>query len=284
MSTITQPKPGWMPENENDPYFYGWRMVPRWREDGSLTHERVPLTEWDVLHPQEDDFIMQTDVHWRNVTYLREAFERSVAGREGAVVLSDHRIDWEVPGIEPHGPDDAVFFGVTGWHGQLGTFPVKTMNAEPILVVEVTSPSTREGDLNAKVVEYHLAGVPLYMIADIREFRGRYSVSWIIYRNTPGGYMRSPFDATGRFRIDALDVTVGVEGENVVVFDANGYRIPRHLELDEQRRAALKQAEDEKKRAEDEKKRADTATNENVDLKRRMEEMEAELRRIRGAS
>jgi hypothetical protein len=41
-----------------DPYFHGWRMVPRWDEAGRQSWEQVPLTEWDVLHPEEEDFIV----------------------------------------------------------------------------------------------------------------------------------------------------------------------------------------------------------------------------------
>jgi hypothetical protein len=38
-----------------DPFFYGFRYVPRPRPDGGSDLEMVPLTLEDILHPQEDD-------------------------------------------------------------------------------------------------------------------------------------------------------------------------------------------------------------------------------------
>ena len=46
-----------------DPYFYGWRFVARPRPDGTVERVQVPLTAEDVLHPQEEDFIVQTSEH-----------------------------------------------------------------------------------------------------------------------------------------------------------------------------------------------------------------------------
>ena len=48
-----------------DPYRYGWRYVERWGEDGTLVVEQVPLTLEDVLHPQEGDYVIQSDAHAR---------------------------------------------------------------------------------------------------------------------------------------------------------------------------------------------------------------------------
>ena len=47
------------------------------------------------------------------------------------------------------------------------TLDVAAEGARPALVVEVTSPSTRENDLGTKPDFYHRAGVPLYVIADV---------------------------------------------------------------------------------------------------------------------
>ena len=80
-------------------------------------------------------------------------------------MISDHRVDWNIPGVRPLAPDVAVFFNVQrrdDWE----TFNVKAEGAIPALVVEVTSRSTRKNDLGIKVDYYHRAKVPLYLIAD----------------------------------------------------------------------------------------------------------------------
>jgi hypothetical protein len=51
------------PATPPDPYRYGWRPVERWREDGTVSVERVPLTLADVLHPREGDQVPENDVH-----------------------------------------------------------------------------------------------------------------------------------------------------------------------------------------------------------------------------
>ncbi len=58
-----------------DPFRLGWRYVTRRGPDGKEICEQVPLTEWDVLHPQEDDFIVTNYAHTRDLYYLFGAFE-----------------------------------------------------------------------------------------------------------------------------------------------------------------------------------------------------------------
>jgi hypothetical protein len=45
---------------ESDPYCYGTRMARRRQADGSYQMLRLPLTVWDVLHPQEGDHVVQS--------------------------------------------------------------------------------------------------------------------------------------------------------------------------------------------------------------------------------
>jgi hypothetical protein len=254
------------PAPASDPYFYGWRMVPRWDDRGGQTWEKVPLTPWDVLHPEEEDFIVNNDAHDRDIHYLKDIFEEQVAGREGTRVLCDHRILWGIPDLGPHCPDVIVFEGLNkSWDPHRGTFPVKEMGARPILIVEVTSPSTRDVDVDEKVEDYHSAGVPLYVIADHRETEdGRAYVRIMGYRTTPEGYVRIPEQPNGIW-IESLKVWIQAEGDRVACADEHGRRIP---DLRDQRDA-------EKRRADAEKQRAD-------DNARKLAELEADLRRLRG--
>jgi hypothetical protein len=190
---------------EADPYFYGWRYVRRLLPNGGSKMDRVPLTEWDVLHPQEEDHIMQDDPHDMMCHYLKWALLEAFLGRLDVKVIHDQRVDWQQPGTLAHGPDVAVFDGLRSTStGGRGTFYVKDLHARPLLVVEVVSPNTRNVDLNEKVREYHRAGVPFYLIVD-RSGRDDRRTGRISER--PGRVCRPPAGRGGR-RLDPDGPTV----------------------------------------------------------------------------
>lgn len=257
------------PAPADDPYFYGWRMVPRWDGRGGQTWEKVPLTPWDVLHPEEEDFIVHNDAHDRDIHHLKDIFEERVAGRVGMKVLCDHRILWEIPKLGAHGPDVIVLENLNKpWDPTRGTFPVKEMGAKPLLIVEVTSPSTRYIDLDEKVEEYHAAGVPLYVVVDRRDGAdGREFAILIGYRATPDGYVRMPHDPKGVW-VEPLKLWIQAEGDRVVCEDEYGSRIPDRAEL--------------RRQINTEKARADAAQLARQNAEQKMKELEAELRRLRG--
>ena len=173
-----------------DPWFYGWRCIRRDGPDGHVYTERVPLTAWDVLHPQEEDFIVTNEAHDRILNYLKAVFNSRLADKSGALVLSDHRVDWQTAGLIPHGPDVVVLFDSAPWDIHRGTFPVRDMGAQPVLVVEVTSPSTRDTDMDDKVREYTLAGIPQYVIVDFREEDTGWQIVFLAYKPSPEGPVR----------------------------------------------------------------------------------------------
>jgi Uma2 family endonuclease len=209
MSTVSKPRPVKSPKPEPDPYRYGWRYVRVKAPEGTETFDQVPLTLKDVLFPQVGDFIVQTRRHNSDVKYLYDVSEARLAGDPEAVVISDCRVDWNLPGVEPLGPDLAVFLGVKrdeDWD----TFDVALERAKPLLVVEVTSPRTRSNDLNEKVGYYHQAKVPFYLIADATGRGSRRRIVLIGYRYTARGYQRVKPDARGRIYLEGLRLWVGV--------------------------------------------------------------------------
>jgi Uma2 family endonuclease len=272
----------------NDPYFYGWRTVIRWQPNGSPKWERVPLTEWDVLHPQEEDFIVHNDAHDQNSTYLRSALRQHFEGRSDVKVLHNHRVDWEVPGIIPHGPDIAVFEGLRKrWDPDRGTFKVKEMTASPMLVVEVTSPSTRKGDLNEKVVEYFKAGVPFYLIVDRSEAEDKPFVRLLAYRTTPEGFVQMTEDPEKGVWIPTVRLWFKVEGEWIACYAATGTKLldtidlAKHLQEEKDRAEQERQrAEQERQRAEQERQRAEDAIRQ---AERDRQEAEALRRKLKEA-
>ncbi|VTT99989.1 Uncharacterized protein OS=Chloroflexus aurantiacus (strain ATCC 29364 / DSM 637 / Y-400-fl) GN=Chy400_1966 PE=4 SV=1: Uma2 [Gemmataceae bacterium] len=265
-----------------DPYFYGWRMVPRWDGAGNNHWEKVPLTAWDVLHPEEDDFIVQTDAHDDDCHYLKGALKEVLAGRPGVNVFSDLRVDWQVPQLSVHGPDIVVFEGAKSrWVRERGTFPVKDMGARPLLVIEIVSPNTRDIDTVSKVIEYHRAGVPVYILVHRDESGGAPAVHTEAYRFEPAGYVPIPDDPRGVW-VESVGLWVRGHGDRIACFDAHGVRIPERPELTRERNELRVRAEAEKARAEQEKQRADAEKARADEAARKLAELEAELKRLRG--
>jgi len=117
---------------------YGWRDVPIITADGQEIWKQIPLTEYDALHPQEDDKIMNGKQHSKNTTYLDTTLETLYKPRPDTVVLNDVGVDLNLPGIEHVSPDIAVIFNVSevkDWR----KFYCKEEGVSPSVIFEVTS-------------------------------------------------------------------------------------------------------------------------------------------------
>ena len=177
--------------------------------DGTESLKQVPLTLEDVLFPRTGDFIAQTDGHGNDRHYLKPVFKARLSGEPTAAVISGCRVNWNLPGVEPLGPDIAVFFGVRR-HDDWATFDVAAEGARPVLVVEITSPETRQNDIGPKFAFYQQARVPLYLIADATG-RGRARrLKLIGYRYSRGRYRTIKPDAQGRIPLEPLRLSVGI--------------------------------------------------------------------------
>jgi colicin import membrane protein len=207
MSIVSTPASGL---TTADPFRFGWRYVTTRHADGSESVDQVPLTEEDVLFPEEGDYIVQTDLHSTDIAYLKNVFNARLARVRRAVAVADCRVDWGVRGLRPMGPDIAVFFDVAR-RKDWATLNVAAERARLGPVVEVTSPSTRDNDLDRKPELYERAGVPLYVIADATEAGpGQRRLRLFAYRREPGGYRRVEPDARGRIWIEAVGLWLGV--------------------------------------------------------------------------
>jgi hypothetical protein len=212
MSTVsdrtTVKPPG--PADGPDPFRYGWRYVPITRPDGTEDLDRVPLTLEDVLHPEAGDIILQSDPHDWDRAYLKEVFDARLMDDATAVVLSDCQVDFNIPGVKPLCPDDAVFVGVRrriAW----SSFNVAEEGARPVLVAEVTSPETRSNDLGIKKDYYHRARVPWYVIADVTHEAGdERRIELMLFRRTRRGWQSEPADERGRVRLEPVGLWLGV--------------------------------------------------------------------------
>src|SRR5205814_816059 len=115
--------------------------------------------------PEIGDFLVQTDAHDNDLNYLKDVFKSRLADNPRAAVVSDCRVDWNLPDVRPLGPDIAVFSNVRQ-HRPWRTLDVAVEGVRPALVVEVTSPETRKNDVEEKLDYYFRARVPLYVIVD----------------------------------------------------------------------------------------------------------------------
>jgi Uma2 family endonuclease len=194
---------------ESDPYRYGWRYVPVVAADGTTKLKQVPLTLRDVLFPQEEDFIVNSEGHQVDLLYLRTVFKARLEKDPTAAVVTDCRVDWNLPGVEPLCPDIAVFFGVKRYY-DWKTFNVAAEGATPALVVEVTSPPTRANDVGEKFELYHQARVPFYLIADVSEPRKKRHLELLGYEWSRRRYKLVEPDAEGRIYLEAVRLWLGV--------------------------------------------------------------------------
>ena len=175
-------------------------------------------------------------------------------------MLDDVRIAWDVPDLQPHGPDIAVILGVRerrNW----STFDVAAEGVRPALIIELTSPETASIDRSSKLEEYDLAGVPLYVIVDTVLPRRRPTLRLLGYRQSPTGYQVLAPDGRGRLWLAPVRTWLGVEGGELVCYDEAG------RPLGDYRALAAALAEEVQARAAAEA---------------RVRELEAELRRLRG--
>jgi colicin import membrane protein len=231
MSTVSTSPPTQQPPDESDPFRYGWRYVRVQRADGTEDFDQVPLTLEDVLFPETGDFIVQTDLHDNDVVYLKIVFKSQLADEPRRVVVSDCRVDWNLPDVRPLGPDIAVFDDMEEYQ-DWATLDVEAEGMSPDMVVEVTSPGTRRNDVESKFDYYNRARVPLYVIVDADQEDGQQRrLSLMAFRWTRGGYQRIAPDHRGWIWLEPVRLWLGVvQGprpgfERVACFNEQGEEI-----------------------------------------------------------
>jgi colicin import membrane protein len=278
---------------EGYPFHIGSRILNRLDADGKNHVEYIPLTIEDFIHPQEEDRFMIVDRHRSTVAYIAAALESRVK-KDGRRVFSDHVIDWQVEGMKPHGPDAVVFRNFWHqWDDLEGTLMVQDMGAEPIVVIEVTSPRTRKADFEEKYLGYQEVGVPCYVIVDFHGPNGM--ISMLGFELIDGEYQSMEFDENLGFFIPGCNLSIHLMDGEVVMYDDDGIEIPRPsdsiqmLKSETERadaeakraktalqraKAETKRADSEAQKAKSEAERADRLAAELAELKRRLESSE----------
>ncbi len=241
-----------------DPFRIGYRYVPGVGPDGVARQVMVPLTEEDFLHPQEEDREMLTDLHTVTVNYLREAIEILHESEPEVRVFTDHRVDWQVPGIAPHGPDVVVFDNFhADWDPLRGTLPVRDLGARVMAVIEVTSEATRATDFEAKFIEYHEAGIPYYVIVDAAGPAGAEKV--LAFRRSVEDYKPLPRDAQLGCFLPRVNVWLRWADDRLIATTEAGHDILTGVDLARRADAESQRADEATQVAGAEKQRADEA-------------------------
>ena len=264
---------------ERDKYFYGYRYVPRTDERGRQTFEKVPLTEEDALHPQLEDHVSDNEPHARDCVYLVGACQMQLANQPDTMVFYNHSFRWDVQGMGNHSPDVAVVFGVRP--GERPSFDVATEGSRPAVIFEVTSPATRNNDLNAKRREYCRCQVPCYVIVDDVPGRRRRTLQIRDYQPGPNGYRRMTLNAQGRLWLDVLKMWLGQENGRVVCYDQHGEIIPNPVQAVQQREQAEQRAQQEALARQDAEQRAQQEAEARRQADAAREKAEAEVARLR---
>lgn len=265
------------------PFHIGHRYVRAVDPDGRESWDKVPLTEEDFLHPQEGDRFMVTLGHTEAILRLGHALTLGGRAKPAIGLFAELRIDWQVPGIRPHGPDVIVFDrDPTGLASDTGTLFVADLDLKPLVLFEVTSPETRHIDFGAKFDEYLEVGVPVYVVLDLAAPNGEPRV--IGFQLAGDRYREMPHDDRLGLYVPALELWFRLEDGWLIVADANGQDLPDSRQLGLSLDAATaevsavkQRAEAEKQRAEAEKQRADSAQQQLEAMARELAELKARL-------
>jgi colicin import membrane protein len=202
----------------DDLYRYGSRLAVRAGPDGTLYSEQLPLTIWDVLHPQEGDHITQSIRHQKEVRYLTDVIESRLAQDRRALVMSDTPIYWDTPGLSHHSPDVAVIYEVRKRKEQYTSFHVAQETVRPGLIIEVVSPHVRDNDTNVKFKEYHKAEVPLYVIIDRQKEDDWPTI--LAYTWEPGEYKQLALDDRDCILLPRLNLRLCANQNRITLYDA----------------------------------------------------------------
>jgi Uma2 family endonuclease len=264
-----------------DPFRYGWRHVRHEHPDGTETWERVPLTLEDVLHPQEEDFVAQNVPHQSRQRYLQEVISARLAHDPTAIVVADLLIAWDVPGLKGHSPDIAVILGVREkkpW----STFYVAEEGVRPVLIIEITSPSTALLDRAIKVEEYEVAGVETYILIDAAHSRSQPTLQLVGYTLTPDGYQPLTPNEHGRLWLEVAHIWLGIDENEIVCYDEAGQPLGDYIALANSLRDAERRATEAEQRAADAERRATEEAEARATAEAQLRAIAAELRRLRG--
>ena len=132
------------------------------------------------------------------------------------------------------------------------------------MVIELVSPHTRDTDVKSKREEYHRIQIPLFVMVDQKREDGPRELR--VFRHSPEAFVE---EGPERVLIPQLGLYIGLKENRVVCYDAGtGEELGDYAQELHARRAAERQAHEQ--------------TQARETAEQRIQELEAELRRLRG--
>jgi Uma2 family endonuclease len=204
-----------------DPYRYGWRVMPETLPNGEIDYRYVPLTQVDFLDPQLGDQMVQSDQHVILVVSLFNRFTKRYLADPTVGVYSDVKLLWGVPGLKEPAPDLAVVPNLQSKEQYHRSFDVVKEGTRPCLIVEVVSPNY-PGDDTTKVAIYQAAQVAEYIVLDPHFEDETLDFELIGRRLKQGQYEQMKPDEQGRLLSETTGVwfELGISGRSLILTDA----------------------------------------------------------------
>jgi Uma2 family endonuclease len=240
----------------------GWRYETIQLADGKEELVRIPLTDEEILHPQEGYVMPERTYHETICRDLSDMLMTRYEDQVEMAVFHDLIFEWDKPDLKDHAPDIAVTPHVRDRDADRGRFVVAEEGTRPLLIIEVVSPKTRNNDRSTKVKQYARAGVQEYLYIDHWTRKGQEIWEVVGFRLEEGQYTPLVPDEDGAIYCQSVGLRIGIENGKVWIEDAE---TGQDLLTNQAAQRALRAAEEARKAAE-----------------ARLAEVEAQLRALRG--
>jgi Uma2 family endonuclease len=228
-----------------DPFFYGYRWVG---------DEQVPLTEEDLLDPQENDYVSEHTWHHWVVRKLCEILEELFVSRNQTDVLvgGNLKMLWRDSKVRKVAPDVVVIPGVEDPAQGRKSFDEQKEGTRPVFVLEVTSESTAPTDFKKKPGIYQRAQVEEYFVLDTLVMP--WTLTGRQLHPSTGRYRKISPDSQGRTLATSLEVlfAIGADGQSLDLTNARSGDKLRDLHAE----VEVRRAETEARRIAEEGERA----------------------------
>jgi Uma2 family endonuclease len=262
-------------ERIDDEFYYGYRTIITYDEEGKEIYSYKPLTLDDFLDPEEGDLFMQGTLHHDDTDILKSIFRFIYQGDPTTAVFSDLKILWGIEGLAQPAPDVMVVPNVKDLSKPRPTFDVELEGTSPRFVLEVVSPRYRQPDRESKVAIYEQAGVEEYFIVDSWLQDDQVSYEILGYRLQDNIYVEiQPNEQGWRYSV-VNQVWLGVTATKNRFFVADGRTHEPILSAEQRAEAEATRAEAEAARAKAEATARQEAEARAAELEARVRELEA---------
>ena len=199
----------------------GWRYELVRDARGQERSIRVPLTPEEARHPKEGYVMPERTEHETISDDLADMLRGHFDAEATVAVFRDLVFEWDHPDVRPYAPDVAIIPNVRNPKADRGQFVVAEEGTRPICIIEIVSPSSREGDRVKKVNDYALVGVQEYVYIDHWTRKGQTVWEVTGYRLHENRYLPMLPDEDGALYCETLGLRIGVEAGQVWLEDSN---------------------------------------------------------------